>query len=780
MSTAFGRLLRLTVEGTSHARAIRFSLSGLPAGMSVDAQILRTLMERRAPGRDRLSTARRETDEVVFTSGLVGGVTDGSPVCGSIVNADIRPQDYGLSRTIPRPGHADFPQWVETGVIPTGGGANSGRLTAAFCAAGGICLQWLENRGVHVSACVETVGGERGVRSQTRAIEAARAAGDSVGGTVSCTVSGLPPGIGGAMFDGLESVLSSMMFAIPGVKGVEFGMGFGCTTMRGSAFNDAFTVRDGKVITRTNRQGGVLGGRTSGMPIAFRVALRPTPTVFRKQNSVDLATMKPAKLAMKGRHDPCIVRRAVPVVEALAGFAIADALLADAAAHPRICLTLTGRTLEENLEQYASQRYFVDMVELRADLLTPTERRFVGSFPGRLPKGLPAILTFRRRCDGGAFEGSEAERTAFFRRSLSGFAYVDFEDDFRVPSLERLARRKGVRIVRSCHSFDGPVPGLPSAVRKMVGISGEIAKIAFCPRTMGDVARLFKSARSLNDVPHVICSMGARGFVSRVLAGRLGSLWTYASTGALSGLGHVTPEELVRTYRQRVVTGGARLYGVTGWPLKVTRSPEINNAAWANEDEDALMVPFPSESAREAMRFMKETGMDGLAVTIPHKREIMPLLDAVDPSARAVGAVNTVKRMGARYVGYNTDVSGFAKALSAFVAREGLSLRKLRAAVLGNGGAAQAVKAALRGMKVRFTVFHRETPPSGYDLIVNATPVDPMPDYEFDGHELVYDLVYEPPVTPLLARALAKGCSVENGFSMLQAQACEQRRIWQD
>lgn len=780
MSTAFGRRLMLTVEGTSHARAIRFALSGLPAGIAVDREALRGLMERRAPGRDRLSTARRERDEVVFVSGLVADVTDGSPIRGEIANTDVRPQDYVRSRTVPRPGHADFPQWVESGVIPTGGGANSGRLTAAFCAAGGICLEWLARRGVRVEARVESIGGETSVRAQTRAIEAARDAGDSVGGTVCCSVTGLAPGIGGAMFDGLESFLSSMMFAIPGVKGVEFGMGFGCAALRGSEFNDAFAVRDGRVVTRSNRQGGILGGRTSGMPVEFRVALRPTPTVYRGQDSVDLATMKRAKLAMKGRHDPCIVRRAVPVVEALAGFVIADALLADEAAHPRICLTLTGRTLDEDFEQYASQRYFTDMVELRADLLTPSERRRVGTFPSRLPPGVPAILTFRRRSDGGAFDGGEAERKAFFSRSLAGFAYVDFEDDFRVPSLERLARREGVRIVRSRHSFDGPVARFASTVRKMAGKSGEIVKIAFCPRTMSDVSRMFREAGLLSDVPHVICAMGARGFVSRALAARSGSLWTYASTGALSELGHVTPEVLVRTYRQRVVTGRARLYGVTGWPLKATRSPELNNAAWANEDEDALMVPFPSANAREALRFMKDMGMDGLAVTIPHKRAIMPLLDAVDSSARAIGAVNTVRRSGNRYIGYNTDVTGFAEALTDFLARAGRTRRGLRAAVLGDGGAAQAVKAALGRMKIGYTVFHRQTPPPGYGLIVNATPVDPIPDYVFDGRELVYDLGYVPDVTPLMARAAAAGCQVENGFSMLQAQAREQRRIWQD
>jgi 3-dehydroquinate dehydratase/shikimate dehydrogenase len=268
--------------------------------------------------------------------------------------------------------------------------------------------------------------------------------------------------------------------------------------------------------------------------------------------------------------------------------------------------------------------------------------------------------------------------------------------------------------------------------------------------------------------------MGLTGFPTRALAGRLGSLWTYASVGGLSELGHVTPHELVRTYRLRTVTKDAALYGVTGWPLKATRSPEINNAAFSVEDEDAVMVPFPSETPAAALRFMNALGLRGMAVTIPHKRGLMPLLDRIDPFARKVGAVNTVAREGARLVGYNTDVKGFAEALRAFAGE----LRGLKVALLGDGGAAQAVKVALKTLGARFKVFHRETPPQGFDVIVNATPVDPIPDYEFTGRELVYDLVYVPEVTPLMARAAAAGCRVENGFSMLQAQAAEQRRIW--
>ena len=397
----FGRHLGLSVRGASHAKRMTFEIEGFPRGTKVDLDALRAFMERRAPGRDKLSTARRESDEVVFTKGVVGGVTDGGTIRGEIANRDMRPGDYGAERTIPRPGHADFGQWVEQGRIPTGGGKNSGRLTAPLCAAGALCLQWLERRGIYVNAAVESVRGKTAAHEMISEIERAKKKGDSVGGKIVCEAKGLPPGMGGARGHGVESPLSSALFAIPGVRGVEFGTGFeDARTRFGSEANDAFAVKNGIVVTKTNRQGGIMGGRTNGRAVVFHLAVRPTPTVYVEQDSVDLATMTPAKLSMKGRHDPCIVRRAVPVVEAVTAFALADAILADEATHPRICLTLTGKTLAEDLAQCESQRYFTDMVELRVDLLKKGERAKVCEFPKMLAKSspwkVPVVLTFRR------------------------------------------------------------------------------------------------------------------------------------------------------------------------------------------------------------------------------------------------------------------------------------------------------------------------------------------------------------------------------------------------
>ncbi len=795
------RILKLDIRGASHAKKMTFSLENFPAGVRIDAKKLAEFMERRAPGRDKLSTARRETDEVVWRSGVAaigdvrcrGGnaadfVTTGETIVGEIASRDMRPGDYGAERTIPRPGHADFGQWIEMGRIPTGGGKNSGRLTAPLCAAGALCLEYLARRGIFVQAQIVALGNAVCGKDEDyeKEILKARNAGDSIGGMVGCTISGLPPALGGPLFDGLETDISAAVFGVPGVKGIVFGDVLGCEfigTTPGSKYNDQFSVKDnGLVWTDTNQQGGIMGGRTYGKPVCFTVAMRPTPTVFVEQDSVDLATMKPAKLSMKGRHDPCIVRRAVPVIEAVTAFAVMDALLAAEAERSGICLTLTGKTLEEDIEQYRSQRYFSDMVELRVDLLKKSERAKVAKFPAMLAKEatwhVPCLLTFRRKCDGGAFEGDEAERVKFFEKVLAAknakvaegsFDYVDFEEGFGDGQLVALAHKAGANVVRSLHKFDGPVKNLGAKLRELAK-SGDVAKVAFMPRNLGDVAKVF--AEDLGDVPRVVCAMGAQGFATRALASRFGSLWTYASVGGLGSIGHVTPYELVRDFRFRSVSQSAALYGVTGWPLEKTRSPELHNAAFANEDEDAVMVPFPAKTAAEAFAFMKSMGMRGMAVTIPHKFEIMPLLDKIDKFAKKVGAVNTVVCENGKYVGYNTDVEGFAEALSAFAG----DLRGKSAALLGDGGAAQAVKVALRELGVKFKVFHRETPPQGYDILVNATPVDPIPNYVFTGRELVYDLRYVPETTPLMARAAAAGCRVENGFSMLKAQARGQQR----
>ena len=326
MSSTYGKNLHLTIFGQSHSPAIGVTVEGIPAGEKVDLDELQRFLNRRAPGKNVWSTPRKEADAPEILSGLVNGYTCGAPLTAIIRNTNTRSQDYANLAVTPRPGHADYTAEVKYGGYQdrAGGGHFSGRLTAPLCIAGGICLQILARDGITLVSRIASIAGisdegeltgslagkEFPVVSDARgeemreAIAAAREAGDSVGGVIECAV-----------------------FGIPAVKGVEFGAGFSVASLRGSEDNDAFTVENGKIITETNHCGGILGGITNGMPIVFRAAFKPTPSIAREQQSVNLQTMTPEKMAITGRHDPCIVPRAVPCVEAAAAIAVYDAYL---------------------------------------------------------------------------------------------------------------------------------------------------------------------------------------------------------------------------------------------------------------------------------------------------------------------------------------------------------------------------------------------------------------------------------------------------------------------
>lgn len=356
MSSEFGRLLRISVFGQSHGRAIGVVVDGLPAGEEIDLEALQRFLDRRRPGNSPLSTARRETDVPEFLSGLEGGRTCGAPLCAVIRNADQRSRDYGELAARPRPGHADYAAWVKWKGFADmrGGGHFSGRLTAPLCVAGGIARQILARRGIFVGAHLDSVGGvsdrpfplwptaelfeeiaakpfpvldDRAGERMREAILAAKEDLDSVGGVIECAAVGLPAGLGEPMFGGVENRLAAALFGIPAVKGVEFGEGFRAAGLRGSENNDPFTVEDGRVRTESNRAGGVLGGITTGMPITMRAAVKPTPSIGKPQKTVSLSAMENAELAIRGRHDPCVAHRAVPVVEAVAAAVLLDMLL---------------------------------------------------------------------------------------------------------------------------------------------------------------------------------------------------------------------------------------------------------------------------------------------------------------------------------------------------------------------------------------------------------------------------------------------------------------------
>lgn len=350
MSSSYGENLRIHIFGESHGPAVGVTVEGIPAGERVDLEELQRFLDRRAPGRSAWSTPRKEADVPEFLSGLREGKTCGTPLTAILKSANTRSGDYDALRDVPRPGHADYTAWVKYGESrdSRGGGHFSGRLTAPLCVAGGICLQLLAREGITIISRVAAIGGVRDEGELTAstaekafptvsdsageamrsAIAAARAEGDSLGGVIECAVLGLPAGLGDPMFDGMENRIAAAVFGVPAVKGIEFGAGFAAAGLRGSENNDAFSVENGRIITDSNHCGGILGGITDGMPLTFRAAVKPTPSLARPQQSVDLKTGEIVPLTVTGRHDPCIVPRAVPCLEAAAAIAVYDALLA--------------------------------------------------------------------------------------------------------------------------------------------------------------------------------------------------------------------------------------------------------------------------------------------------------------------------------------------------------------------------------------------------------------------------------------------------------------------
>lgn len=361
MDSTFGKNIIVNIWGGSHEPSIGVDIRGLPEGTRIDMDALRSFLARRAPGSSPFATKRSEPDEPVPIVGSQEGsilTTFGDTVSFRIDNKDVRSGDYKALRSVPRPGHADYTARMRYGdsLNMAGGGPFSARMTAPLCIAGGIAMQILEEVDIKVGAHIYSIGDEKdapldpvhipdGLADELKkrrplAVISPEAGGrmadvitaamedlDSVGGVVEGFVTGLPAGVGGAMYDGLESVLAPILFGIPAVKGVEFGAGFEAAKLRGSENNDAFFFEDGAVKTRTNNHGGILGGITTGMPLIARVAFKPTPSIAREQDSVDLETGKPARLAIKGRHDPCVAVRAVPVVEAALAIGILDCMM---------------------------------------------------------------------------------------------------------------------------------------------------------------------------------------------------------------------------------------------------------------------------------------------------------------------------------------------------------------------------------------------------------------------------------------------------------------------
>lgn len=354
MSSMTGNKIKISVFGQSHSEGIGVVIDSLPAGKKIDLEKVYQFMERRAPGRSILSTQRKEADKPEIISGLVNGVTCGVPLCAVIRNTNTRSADYNNIADTPRPSHADFSGFMRYNGFNdvAGGGHFSGRLTAPLCFAGAVCMQVLEEMGIKIQAHILRIKdvsddsfnpvsvaemnigkkpfpviNEKAGEKMRAEIDKARLDCNSVGGIIECAVTGLRAGLGNPMFDGVENMLAKNIFGIPAVKGIEFGNGFGAAGLFGSENNDDFCIENGEIKTVTNNSGGINGGITNGMPIIFRAAFKPTPSIYKEQNSVSIKDKTEKKLKIEGRHDPCIVPRAVPVVEAVTAFTILDMIM---------------------------------------------------------------------------------------------------------------------------------------------------------------------------------------------------------------------------------------------------------------------------------------------------------------------------------------------------------------------------------------------------------------------------------------------------------------------
>ena len=489
---------------------------------------------------------------------------------------------------------------------------------------------------------------------------------------------------------------------------------------------------------------------------------------------------------------------------------------------PLICMTLTGKTLDENLKLVKKYEKYIDLVELRVDFLNEDEQLYARRFPAMIFQ--PCILTIRRDVDGGNYDGGEFARTSLFGRALAfanpdkskNFAFVDFEDDYHIPSIQDAALAFGVRIIRSYHNMTDPVTNIRERCDIMRKTGYEIPKIAFMPHSLSDVLNMFNQGASMTQYEHILCAMGPEGFPSRILASYTNSFLTYVSPQEViantQSIGHIDPVTLNDIYHFKSITHDTKLYGITGWPLVKTSSPEIHNKGYFAKNMNAVYLPVRSPLVSDALNFAENIGLKGLSVTIPHKESVLYYLNEQSPEVAQIGACNTIVRRKNKWVGYNTDAPGFKRALEEFLGP--VKIKRKKVAVIGAGGAAKAVVYALKQMGAKVCIFNRTIENAaqlaekyGFSycqldkycidrldeystLIIQTTSVgmnadgvstpenDPICFYDFRGNELLFDLVYTPSLTPIMKRASHAGCRVCNGYKMLQYQAYEQFKLF--
>ncbi len=489
---------------------------------------------------------------------------------------------------------------------------------------------------------------------------------------------------------------------------------------------------------------------------------------------------------------------------------------------PLVCMTLTGKTLDENLKLVKKYEKYIDIVELRVDYLNEDEQLYARRFPAMIYQ--PCILTIRRDIDGGLFNGGDFARTNLFARALAfanpdkskNFAFVDFEDDFHIPSIQDAAMAFGVKIIRSYHNMTDPVTNIRERCDIMRKTGYEIPKIAFMPHSLSDVLNLIKEGERMTQYEHILCAMGPLGFPSRILASYTNSFLTYVSPQEVlentKSIGHIDPVTINELYHFHSINQDTSLYGITGWPLVKTSSPEIHNKGYASKGINAVYIPYRSPMIADTLSFCEGIGVKGLSVTIPHKESVLYYLHEQSPEVVQIGACNTIVRKNNKWLGYNTDAPGFRRALEEFLGP--VKIKHKKVAVIGAGGAAKAIVYVLKQMGARVCIFNRTVETAaqladkyGFNycqldahcaakldeystLIVQTTSVgmnaegpsnsenDPIYFYDFRGNELLFDIVYEPAITPVMKRASIAGCRVCNGYKMLEYQGYEQFKLF--
>jgi len=462
-----------------------------------------------------------------------------------------------------------------------------------------------------------------------------------------------------------------------------------------------------------------------------------------------------------------------------------------------ICLVLTGSTIEENVSQFERNREYVDLVELRIDLLHESSRVRAALFPSLVD--VPVIVTIRRQSDGGRYAGPERSRLALLESILDGdFAYVDIEYDVKRSIAEQKARGKGIRIIRSTHDFNGLPDDIFHRISK-IAAKGDIPKLAVTPNSIIDLITLFRVRTELKGVDEkIVLGMGDFGLPSRILYKRMGSLWTYCSEIPIAP-GQISARQMKTLYHADRVDDRTHIYGVIGNPVLHSFSPRIQNPGFRGINFNAIYLPFPVDSVRSFFILAEMLHISGFSVTVPHKQAVLPYLGKITREVKQIGSCNTVVRSKNLWVGMNTDYYGFVEPLVTEI-----DAKKIQSAlVIGAGGAARAVVWALRNHGCKVTIVNRNVDRAKHlametmasydsldnaneyykvDLVVQTTSVgmvpdvdgDPIPEYPFNRNQVVYELVYRPKYTRMMQRALEAGCRLHFGIDMLVRQGKHQ------